>query len=171
MNRRSFRTILIISGLLFSGCGEVNVSSARDTNQTSLDNSNSNSDEEEWDTTKEREFFQMANLQEATSDVENLETENITRENFSYTQTPPREPLYEKCKGCHGANGEKVALGKSDIIGGEGAYTTVYQLKEYRAGRLDQYGMGSLMTGQVSKLSDEEIAILAIYIQNLSGIE
>ena len=168
MNTKNFRTILMISGLFLLGCGEVNVSSPQDRNQTSF--SGNDRDEEEWDATEQREHFQTGDVEEVSLETEDEERESEARESFNYTQRPV-EPLYEKCKGCHGANGEKVALGKSDIIGGEGAVTTVYQLKEYRAGRLDQYGMGALMTGQVSELLDEEIAILAIYIQNLSGIE
>ena len=37
---------------------------------------------------------------------------------------------YAKCVGCHGANGEKAALGKSAIIKGQDAAKTVEQLND-----------------------------------------
>jgi cytochrome c553 len=75
--------------------------------------------------------------------------------------------LYASCAGCHGGQGEKEALGKSQLIGGQSYATTKYQLEEYRAGQLDQYGMGQLMKGQ-TQLTSEEIVLLAQYIETLS---
>jgi len=40
---------------------------------------------------------------------------------------------YAKCVGCHGANGEKAALGKSAIITGQDAAKTVEQLNGYKS--------------------------------------
>jgi len=78
--------------------------------------------------------------------------------------------IWAKCMGCHGENGEKMALGKSDVIGGEARDTILYQLKEYRAGNLNQYGMGALMKGQ-TQLTDRELEAVARYIETLSGVE
>ncbi|HEY9190383.1 MAG TPA: c-type cytochrome [Sulfurovum sp.] len=72
--------------------------------------------------------------------------------------------LYAKCVGCHGANGEKAALGKSAVITGQDAAKTVEQLKGYKAGTLNQKGMGGLMKGQVASMSDEDIQAVADYI-------
>lgn len=72
--------------------------------------------------------------------------------------------LYAKCVGCHGANGEKAALGKSAIITGQDAAKTVEQLKGYKAGTLNQAGMGGLMKGQVASMSDADIQAVADYI-------
>ena len=77
--------------------------------------------------------------------------------------------IYRKCAACHGANGEKHALQKSATIGGESRNAILYQLKEYKAGRLDQYGMGQLMKGQVASLSESELSDLATYISKLTG--
>jgi cytochrome c553 len=75
--------------------------------------------------------------------------------------------IYAKCVACHGANGEKSALNKSGIIQGQDAATTVEQLKGYKAGTLNKYGMGGLMKGQVAALSDEDIQAVADHIAGL----
>ncbi|HEO99154.1 MAG TPA: c-type cytochrome [Epsilonproteobacteria bacterium] len=75
--------------------------------------------------------------------------------------------VYAKCVACHGANGEKSALNKSGIIQGQAAATTVEQLKGYKAGTLNKYGMGGLMKGQVAALSDEDIQAVAEHIAGL----
>jgi cytochrome c553 len=74
---------------------------------------------------------------------------------------------YKKCAACHGVKGEKKALGKSAIIGGRDATKTVEQLKGYKAGTLNQYGMGGVMKGQVATLDEAGIKELADYIATL----
>ena len=68
---------------------------------------------------------------------------------------------FAACATCHGANGEKAALGKSEIIKGWGEAKTVASLNGYKAGTLNVHGMGAVMKGQVAKLSDADIADLA----------
>jgi len=75
--------------------------------------------------------------------------------------------LYAKCAGCHGNKGEKKALGKSAPIGGMDKEKLKKDIKDYKAGTLNRYGMGPLMKGQVGNLSDEEIDALADYISKL----
>ncbi|MBA1432331.1 MAG: c-type cytochrome [Epsilonproteobacteria bacterium] len=74
--------------------------------------------------------------------------------------------LFTACSGCHGAKGEKKALGKSQIIGGWESARIVTALKGYKDGT---YGgaMKAVMKGQASKLSDAEIKALADYISEL----
>jgi cytochrome c553 len=74
--------------------------------------------------------------------------------------------IYSACAGCHGADGSKAALGKSQIIKGWDAQKTADALKGYKTGT---YGgaMKGLMRGQVSKLSEAEIQALAEYISKL----
>jgi cytochrome c len=72
--------------------------------------------------------------------------------------------LYAKCVGCHGANGEKAALGKSAVITGQDAAKTVEQLNGYKAGTLNVHGMGGLMKGQVASMSDADIQAVADHI-------
>ncbi|MRI83938.1 MAG: cytochrome C [Nitratiruptor sp.] len=75
--------------------------------------------------------------------------------------------LYKKCAGCHGAKGEKKALGKSAPIAGWDKAKLVEALKGYKAGTRNVYGMGMLMKGQVASLSDADIEALAEYISKL----
>ncbi|MDM5271825.1 c-type cytochrome [Sulfurovum sp. zt1-1] len=75
--------------------------------------------------------------------------------------------IFAKCVGCHGANAEKSALNKSAIIKGQDTAKTVEQLNAYKAGTLNQYGMGGLMKGQVAALSDEDIQAVSEYIAGL----
>ena len=72
--------------------------------------------------------------------------------------------LYKKCAGCHGAHGEKKALGKSEVIKGWPKEKTVEALKGYKAGTRNVHGMGALMKGQVASLSDADIEAIADYI-------
>ncbi|WP_294954396.1 c-type cytochrome [Sulfurovum sp.] len=74
---------------------------------------------------------------------------------------------FAKCAGCHGANGEKAALGKSAIIAGLPAAKLEEDIKGYKAGTLNQHGMGALMKGQVASLDDAKIKELAEYISKL----
>ena len=74
---------------------------------------------------------------------------------------------FAKCAGCHGANGEKAALNKSAVIGGQDAAKTVEQLKGYKAGTLNQHGMGGMMKMQVATLDDAGMQELADYIATL----
>jgi len=72
--------------------------------------------------------------------------------------------LYIKCVACHGSSGEKNALGTSAVLQGMSQNEVVAALKAYRAGTLNQYGMGALMKGQVATYSDSDINAIASYI-------
>ncbi|OIP54552.1 MAG: cytochrome C [Helicobacteraceae bacterium CG2_30_36_10] len=67
---------------------------------------------------------------------------------------------YQKCAACHGANGEKVALGKSKIISDLSKAEIVLALKGYQGGT---YGgaMKGLMAVQVKGLSEADIEEIA----------
>jgi cytochrome c553 len=71
--------------------------------------------------------------------------------------------LFGKCVGCHGANAEKKALGRSAVIKGWSVSKTTKALKGYKNGT---YGgaMKGLMKGQVASLNDKQIKELAVYI-------
>ncbi len=75
--------------------------------------------------------------------------------------------IFKKCAGCHGAKGEKKALGKSAVIGGMDVATLVNDLKEYKAGKRNAHGMGMMMKSQVQSLSDADIQAVAEYIHGL----
>ena len=74
---------------------------------------------------------------------------------------------FTKCAGCHGKNAEKQAMGKSAVIAGQDVAKTIEQLKGYKAGTLDQHGMGTVMKGSVAALSDADIKAVAEYIAGL----
>ncbi len=67
---------------------------------------------------------------------------------------------YTKCAGCHGASGEKVALGKSKVISDMSKADIVAALKGYKDGT---YGgpMKGLMKGQVASMSDADMQAVA----------
>jgi cytochrome c len=71
--------------------------------------------------------------------------------------------LFKKCAACHGATGEKVALGKSKIIKDLSKEQIVTAIKGYKDGT---YGgpMKALMKGQVASLSDADVEAVAEYI-------
>lgn len=67
---------------------------------------------------------------------------------------------YNKCVSCHGATGEKVALGKSKVIKTMTKAEIVTALNGYKDG---SYGgpMKGVMKGQVASLSDMDIQAIA----------
>ncbi len=74
--------------------------------------------------------------------------------------------LYKKCAGCHGANGEKAALGKSQVIKGWEEAKIITSLKGYKDGT---YGgvMKGVMRGQVASLNDKQIEAIAKFITTI----
>jgi len=86
---------------------------------------------------------------------------------LSFAMAADGKAIFAKCAGCHGQDGKKSALGKSAVIAGEDAATTVKKLQGYKAGTLNAHGMGALMKGQVSSLSDDDIKAVADYIATL----
>ena len=74
--------------------------------------------------------------------------------------------LFKACAGCHGANGEKAALGKSQIIKGWDIAKTQKALTGYKDG---SYGgpMKGVMKGQVARLSEEDMKAVAAHIESL----
>ncbi len=73
--------------------------------------------------------------------------------------------LYKKCASCHGANAEKSALGKSQIIAGWDKSKLVNAMNGYKNGT---YGgaMKMIMKGQVAPLSAADVDALATYISS-----
>ena len=74
--------------------------------------------------------------------------------------------LFKACAGCHGINGEKAALGKSELIGGWSKEKVATALKGYQEGTYGK-AMKGVMKGQVARLDDEKIEALAEYISTL----
>jgi len=74
--------------------------------------------------------------------------------------------LYTKCAGCHGQNGEKKALGKSQVIQGWSVTKVEDALSGYAQGT---YGgaMKGIMMGQAKGLSKADIKAISEYISTL----
>lgn len=72
-------------------------------------------------------------------------------------------PLYTKCVACHGAEGEKAALGKSMIIKEMSKADFITAMKGYKDG---SYGKDqkALMKAQVTAFSDAQIEEIASFI-------
>ncbi len=76
--------------------------------------------------------------------------------------------LFKKCAGCHGANAQKKALGRSEVINAWKSDKIVSALQGYKAGTFGG-AMKGIMKGQVSSLSKEQIKALADYIPTLKN--
>ena len=76
------------------------------------------------------------------------------------------QTLFMACAGCHGANAQKSALNKSQVIQGWSKERIKSALVGYQEGT---YGstMKGLMKGQVASLSQEDIAMVSEYISKL----
>lgn len=72
--------------------------------------------------------------------------------------------LYAKCVGCHGANGEKKALGRAAVIKGQSAEELNKKLLGYKEGKINVVGMGGLMKSQVVAMDDAQIKTLSEHI-------
>ena len=96
--------------------------------------------------------------EETTEVVEVLKSETLA--------TKSGAELYKVCSSCHGQNGEKKALNKSQTIQGWSEVQVSTALNGYKDG---SYGgaMKGLMKSQVTKLSDADIATLSTYISGL----
>lgn len=71
------------------------------------------------------------------------------------------------CAGCHGPTGAGVPAAKYPRIGGQHANYVAAQLKAYRSGERKGSPNSLIMAAEVSKLTDEEIAALASYVNGL----
>ena len=67
---------------------------------------------------------------------------------------------YAKCATCHGANGEKAALGKSKIIKDMSKADFVAAMKGYQDGTYGE-AQKALMVAQVKDMSEETIKEIA----------
>jgi len=98
--------------------------------------------------------------------VQEESTEVVEVAQVEAVATKSGADLFKVCSSCHGANGEKKALNKSQVIQGWSEVQTSTALNGYKDG---SYGaaMKGLMKGQVMKLSDEDISALAKHISEL----
>lgn len=81
------------------------------------------------------------------------------------------EKIFQKCAICHGKEGDKHSLKVSKLIAGMNKDSIISILAEYQAGTRNTYGYGSMMRGQATKLSKEELNEVAKYISSLELVE
>lgn len=77
--------------------------------------------------------------------------------------------LFKTCVTCHGANGDKVPPGSKATftINSLDKAKIIEDLKGYKAGTLNQYGLGAQMKIYAGKLSDADMEALANHIVTL----
>lgn len=94
------------------------------------------------------------------------EVEAIKEEVVAVVEQKSGADIYKTCASCHGQKAEKPAMGKSQVIQGWDGDKTIAALQGYKDG---SYGgaMKTLMKGQASKLSDEDMKRVAEYISKL----
>jgi cytochrome c553 len=103
---------------------------------------------------------------EAVEEKVEQKVETIKEEIVAVVEQKTGADIYKTCASCHGQKAEKVAMGKSAVIQGWDVSKTVAALQGYKDG---SYGgaMKTLMKGQASKLSDEDMKRVAEYISKL----
>lgn len=74
--------------------------------------------------------------------------------------------VFAKCQGCHGANGEKKALGTSAVIKGMPAAEVEKKLNAFKTGKFTD-SKANIMQKQAASLSGPEIKAVADYISKL----
>ena len=70
------------------------------------------------------------------------------------------------CITCHGANAEKIALGKSKVLATLSEEQIISDMMGYKAGTFGGQ-MKAIMLPIASKLSDNDIKAVATYVQTL----
>lgn len=77
--------------------------------------------------------------------------------------------LFNTCKACHGPTGNQIPPGSKATytINSLTKEEITQRLKGYKAGTLNQYGLGAQMKIYAGKLSDADITALANYISTL----
>ncbi len=70
--------------------------------------------------------------------------------------------IYKKCVACHGADGKTTYAGKVPPLAGQVKATIVENLKGYKAGSINKYGMGALMSTQAKMDFPDDAAIEAV---------
>lgn len=79
----------------------------------------------------------------------------------------PQEIIDTICSTCHGFNMEKPCFGVSEIPNQLSSSYIKEALMAYRAGKKNDYRMGSTMEVQTNTLTNDEIVALSIYVKAL----
>lgn len=121
----------------------------------------------ETKTEVKQEVVKPAVKKEVVVKKEQPKVEEVAQNVPAKTASVSGEVLFKKCAGCHGSKAEKKAMGKSAVINAFSSEKIADAIKGYKNGTLNSYGMGAVMKGQVSLLSDADIKALSEYIPTL----
>lgn len=106
-------------------------------------------------------------IKEKTKDVVSIVKDSASEvKDTVVAKTIDGKALYAGCIGCHGANGEKKALGKSAVIQGWDSKRIENALNGYKDGTYGT-GMKAIMKGQAAKFNGAETKALSDYIAGL----
>ncbi len=167
---------IVAASLLFTGCGEDAKKAANDVaNSAKTAASQAVAATKEVasnaaQATKEVAADAANKAHEAASDAVQATKEvaanaaNKAQEAVAGANNEKGKALFAKCAACHGADGKTKALNKSELLAGQSAEEIATKLNEYKVGTRDINGMGTLMKGQASSLSDDDIKAVAEYI-------
>ncbi|MEY3090273.1 MAG: hypothetical protein RL113_589 [Pseudomonadota bacterium] len=153
---------LITASLLFVGCGE-------ETKKAAAEATASTTEAVKNDVTNSVESVK-AKTEEVVESVKETASEVVedaqakVEETVDAAQALMAPAVFDKCKSCHGANGQQQALGKSAIIAGQDKAQLIASMKAYQAGEKNEVGMGGLMKGQLASVTDEDIEAIADYL-------
>lgn len=75
--------------------------------------------------------------------------------------------LFKQCAGCHGADGQNKAFGKSGIIAGQSAEDIIESLNFFKESDFKTHSSTTVMAKQVKNLSNQDIIELAQFISKL----
>ena len=85
-----------------------------------------------------------------------------------YADGPSRGAvLFKQCAGCHGADGQNKAFGKSGIIAGQNAEDIIESLNFFKESDFKTHSSTTVMAKQVKSLSNQDIIDLANFISKL----
>ena len=98
--------------------------------------------------------------------VEEKKVEEVKTQITTASSDVSGESLFKTCTSCHGAKGEKEALGKSQVIAGWDKERVIKALNGYKDG---SYGgvMKGIMKPHVESKTPEQIEVLADFISKL----
>lgn len=126
--------------------------------------------EKEPEVVEEKPVVQEVKAPEQTKEVVKAPVAEVKKEvvavKESVTVAIDGAKLFVKCSTCHGQNGEKAALGKSQIIKGWSVDKVMNAFYGYKDGT---YGgaMKGIMKTQIANYSEDELKALATHISKL----
>ncbi len=164
---------LTVAALLFTACGEDSKKAATEASAKTTEVAKGTVSDLEKAATQaadatKKAAEELAEAAKAKADKAGAAAKKeLSKAVVSESEGADGTQVYAKCSGCHGKDGKTKALGKSEVIAGQSAGDLVTKLKEYKAGKRNVAGMGTLMKGQVASLSEADILSVSEYISGL----